>query len=155
MLQRKQYALRHSFFLSAGGNSDPMARLSAAILKMKSSCHEFSFHLSHCYLEFSHYLQPTIVIICITTLQSYIYFQRLWNVILASIDVYINNVYIKIVTYETSCQSRFDARYWMLGSGALGRPRGIVWGRRRVQDGEHMYTCGGFILIFGKTNTVM
>ena len=28
-------------------------------------------------------------------------------------------------------------------------------GRRRVQDGEHMYTCGGFILIFGKTNTVM
>ena len=28
-------------------------------------------------------------------------------------------------------------------------------GRRRVQVGEHMYTCGGFILIFGKTNTVM
>ena len=26
---------------------------------------------------------------------------------------------------------------------------------RRVQDGEHMYTCGGFILIFGKTNTIM
>ena len=26
---------------------------------------------------------------------------------------------------------------------------------RRVQDGEHMYTCGGFILIFVKTNTVM
>ena len=25
----------------------------------------------------------------------------------------------------------------------------------RVQDGEHMYTCGGFILIFGKSNTVM
>ena len=24
-------------------------------------------------------------------------------------------------------------------------------GGRRVQDGEHMYTCGGFILIFGKT----
>jgi len=28
-------------------------------------------------------------------------------------------------------------------------------GGRRVQDGEHMYTCGRFILIFGKTNTVM
>ena len=26
---------------------------------------------------------------------------------------------------------------------------------RRVQDGEHMYACGGFILIFGKTNTIM
>ena len=47
---------------------------------------------------------------------------------------------------------RFDAQYWMLGAGALGRPRGMVWGGRR--DGEHMYTCGGFVLIFGKTNTV-
>ena len=28
-------------------------------------------------------------------------------------------------------------------------------GGRRVQDGEHMYTCGGFILIFGKSNTAM
>ena len=27
-------------------------------------------------------------------------------------------------------------------------------GGRRVQDGEHMYTFGGFILIFGKTNTI-
>ena len=26
-------------------------------------------------------------------------------------------------------------------------------GGRGVRDGEHMYTCGGFILIFGKTNT--
>jgi len=26
---------------------------------------------------------------------------------------------------------------------------------RRVQDGEHMYTCGGFILIFGRSNTIM
>ena len=30
-----------------------------------------------------------------------------------------------------SCQSRFDARYWMLGAGALGRPRGMEWGGRR------------------------
>ena len=59
------------------------------------------------------------------------------------------------VAYETSCQSRFDAGYWMLGAGALGRPRGMEWGGRRVQDGEPMYTCGGFILIFGKTNTIM
>ena len=27
-------------------------------------------------------------------------------------------------------------------------------GGRRVQDGEHMYTCGGFVLMFGKTNTI-
>ena len=35
--------------------------------------------------------------------------------------------------YETSCQSRFDARYWMLGAGALGRPKGMVWGGRREE----------------------
>ena len=57
--------------------------------------------------------------------------------------------------YEMSRQSRFDARYWMLGAGALGRPRGRVWGGRRVQDGEHGYTCGGFISMFGKTNTIL
>ena len=28
-------------------------------------------------------------------------------------------------------------------------------GGRRVQDGEHMYTCGKFISIFGKTNTIL
>ena len=28
-------------------------------------------------------------------------------------------------------------------------------GERRVQDGEHVYTCGGFILIYGKTNTIL
>ena len=32
------------------------------------------------------------------------------------------------IIYETSRQSRFDAQYWMLGAGALGRPRGMVWG---------------------------
>ena len=28
-------------------------------------------------------------------------------------------------------------------------------GGRRVRDGEHMYACGRFVLIFGRTNTVM
>ena len=28
-------------------------------------------------------------------------------------------------------------------------------GRRRVQDGEHMYTCGRFMLMYGKTNTIL
>ena len=41
-----------------------------------------------------------------------------------------------------SRQSRFDARYWMLGAGALGRPRGMVWGQRREEGsgwGTHVY----------------
>ena len=28
-------------------------------------------------------------------------------------------------------------------------------GGRRVQDGEHVYTCGGVMLIYGKTNTIL
>jgi len=46
------------------------------------------------------------------------------------------------IIYETSCQSRFDARYWMLGAGALGRPRGMVWGGRREEGSgweTHVY----------------
>jgi len=31
----------------------------------------------------------------------------------------------------------------------MGREEG------EVQDGEHMYTCGGFISIFDKTNTIL
>ena len=43
----------------------------------------------------------------------------------------------------------------MLGAGAQGRPRGMVQGGRRVQDEEHVYTCGGFMLMDGKTNTIL
>ena len=28
-------------------------------------------------------------------------------------------------------------------------------GGRRVQDGEHRYTCGVFISVFGKTNIIL
>ena len=41
-----------------------------------------------------------------------------------------------------SCQSRFDARYWMLGASALRQPRGMVWGGKREEGsgwGTHVY----------------
>ena len=44
--------------------------------------------------------------------------------------------------YEMSCQSKFDARYWMLRAGALGLPRGMEWGGRREEGsgwGKHVY----------------
>ena len=28
-------------------------------------------------------------------------------------------------------------------------------GGRGVHDGEHVYTCGGFMLMYGKTNTIL
>ena len=46
------------------------------------------------------------------------------------------------ILYEMSRHSRFDARYWMLGAGAVGRPRGRVWGGRREEGsgwGTHVY----------------
>ena len=67
-----------------------------------------------------------------------------------------------IETCKISCMKRVASPGSMHDTGCLGLvhwddPEG--WNRegggRRVQDGEHMYTCGGFILIFGKTNTIM
>ena len=46
------------------------------------------------------------------------------------------------IIYGTSRQSRFHARYWMLGAGALGQPRGMVGGGRREEGsgrGTHVY----------------
>ena len=39
-------------------------------------------------------------------------------------------------------ESRFEARYWMLGAGALGQPRGMEWGGRWEEGsgwGTHVY----------------
>ena len=53
-------------------------------------------------------------------------------------------------------QSRFNEGYRMLGAGALGSEG---WygegGGRGVQEGEHVYTCGRFMLMYGKTNTIL
>ena len=41
-----------------------------------------------------------------------------------------------------SRQSSFNAQYWMLGAGALGRPKGMVWGGRKEEGsgwGTHVY----------------
>ena len=61
-----------------------------------------------------------------------------------------------------SCMKRIASPGLMHDTGCLGLvhwddPEGWYGegGGRRVQDGEHMYTCGGFISIFGKTNTIL
>ena len=67
-----------------------------------------------------------------------------------------------IETCIISCMKRVASPGSMHNTGCLGLvhwddPEG--WNGeeegRRVQDGEHIYTCGGFFLIFGKTNTIM
>ena len=61
-----------------------------------------------------------------------------------------------------SCMKRVASPGLMHDTGCLGLvhwddPEGGYGegGGRRVQDGEHRYTCGGFISIFGKTNTIL
>ena len=52
-----------------------------------------------------------------------------------------------IETCKISCMKRvaspgYRTWYWMLGAGALGRPRGRVWGGRREEGsgwGTHVY----------------
>ena len=67
-----------------------------------------------------------------------------------------------IETCIISHMKRVASQGSMHDSGCLGLvhwddPEG--WngegGGRRVQDGEHGYTCGGFISMFGKTNTIL
>ena len=45
---------------------------------------------------------------------------------------------------------RQGARGWCTG---MTQRDGM--GRERVQDGEYMYTHGGFKLMYGKTNTIL
>ena len=54
---------------------------------------------------------------------------------------------LKSLFHDTGC---LGLVHWDNPEGWYGEGGG-----RRVQDGEHTYTCGGFILIFGKTNTIM
>ena len=67
-----------------------------------------------------------------------------------------------IETCKISCMKRVASPGSMHDTGFLGLvhwddPEGWYGegGGRRVQDGEHMYTCGRLILIFGKTNTIL
>ena len=44
-----------------------------------------------------------------------------------------------------------------LGAGALNHPEGWYGqgGGSEVQDWEHVYTRGGYMLMYGKTNTIL
>ena len=67
-----------------------------------------------------------------------------------------------IETCIISCKKRIASLGSMQDTGCLGLVHGDDpegWyregGGRGVQDWELMYTCGGFMLMYGKTNTVL
>ena len=51
----------------------------------------------------------------------------------------------------------FDAGYRMLVAGVWGLSREMIWGGwwEGVQDWKLMYTRGGLMSMYGKTNTVL
>ena len=72
--------------------------------------------------------------------------------------IWENGIEICIISYMkqiASPCSMHDTGY--LGLVPWDNPEG--WyregGGRGVQDGEHVYTCGGFVLMYGKTNTIL
>ena len=72
--------------------------------------------------------------------------------------IWENGIETYIISYKkqiASPGSRQDTR--CLGLVHWDDPEGWYWegGGRGVQDGEHMYTRGGFMLMYGKTNTIL
>ena len=67
------------------------------------------------------------------------------------IEIYIISYTKRVASpgsmHDTGC---LGLLHWDDPEGWYGEGQG-----RRVQDGEHMYTCGRFILIYGKTNTIL
>ena len=69
-----------------------------------------------------------------------------------------NGIETCIISYKKQITSPGS----MHDTGCLGLvhwddPEGWYWegGGRGVQDGEHVYTCGRFMLMYGKTNTIL
>ena len=72
--------------------------------------------------------------------------------------IWENGIEICIISYMKGVASSGS----MHDTGCLGLvqwddPEGRYGegGGKRVQDGEYMYTYGGFISIYGKTNTIL
>ena len=72
--------------------------------------------------------------------------------------IWENGIEICIISY----MKRVASPDSMHNTGCLGL---VLWddpegwygegGGRRVQDGEHMYACGGFTSIYSRTNTIL
>ena len=68
------------------------------------------------------------------------------------IETYIFISYVKRIAspgsmHDTGCSGLV---YWDDPEGWYGEGGGMG-----IQDGEHAYTCGGFMLMYGKTNTIL
>ena len=60
---------------------------------------------------------------------------------------YVKRIASSGLMHDTGCSGLV---HWDDPEGWYGEGDG-----RGVQDGEHVYTCGGFMLMYGKTNTIL
>ena len=60
---------------------------------------------------------------------------------------YVKWITSPVLMYDTGC---LGLVHWDDPEGWYGEGGG-----RRVQDGEHVYTRGGFMLMYDKTNTIL
>ena len=68
-----------------------------------------------------------------------------------SIETCILSYVKQIASPGSMHETQFSGRvHWDDPEGWVGREVG-----RGVQDGEHMYTCGGFMLMYGKTKRIL
>ena len=58
--------------------------------------------------------------------------------------MYVNKAEKKVMAVLLIIFKNLDPEGWYREEGGRG-----------VQDGEHVYTCGGFMLMYGKTNTIL
>ena len=72
--------------------------------------------------------------------------------------IWENGIETRIISYK----KRITSPVSMQDTGCLGlvhweNPEGRYGerGGSRIQDGEHVYTCGGFMLMYGKTITIL
>ena len=59
---------------------------------------------------------------------------------------YMKRIYSPVLMHDTGC---LGLVHWDDPEGWYGE------GGRGVQDGEHVYTCDGYMLMYGKTNAIL
>ena len=60
---------------------------------------------------------------------------------------YVKEIAIPGLMHDTGCLGLLQ---WDDPEGWYGERGG-----KGIQDGEHVYTCGGFMSMYGKTNTIL
>ena len=72
--------------------------------------------------------------------------------------IWENGIETCIISYENESPVQVQCRIQDAWGWCTGMTQRDGTGREvggGVQDGEHVYTCGGFMLMYGKTNTIL